>query len=131
FSNISMPSVSATVLSLYTLARTQTASARARIDTQAPCCMKRSAIAACRESSRAIILTMTFESAAPMPLPNVLSNSVLQLLKSSSLRRSFREQRPMDVHGRILARATDNDLIAVLVPFQDRTRADSKFAANL
>jgi hypothetical protein len=39
------------------------------------------------------------------------------------------EQCPMDILGTEAAGTTDNDLVALLLPFQDRARADAELSA--
>src|SRR5213594_3257759 len=69
-------------------------------------------------------------STAGFALPGASPDSLFHVIDSSRFRRPLREQRAMDVLGRKPSRAPHDDLIAVLVPFQDRTRANAKLLAN-
>src|SRR5207249_7065115 len=78
-----------------------------------------------RASSRVMRRTRTLVSAAGIALPGASPDPLFHVIDSSRFRHPLREQRPMDVLGHKPSRAPHDDLIAVLVPFQDRTRADA------
>ena len=75
--------------------------------------------------------TKILVSTARMTLSDVLLYPPFQFLESSRCGRPFREQRPVYVLRRKPARAPDDDLIAVFVPFQNRPRAYAELAANI
>jgi hypothetical protein len=54
-----------------------------------------------------------------MTLSDVTSDALSQFLEASSRRRPVPEQRPMDILGTEAARTTDDNVVAVLLPFQD------------
>jgi len=64
-----------------------------------------------------------------MPLAYVLANPCLELLRASLLRRPG-EDGGVNFGRRISAGATDDDLIALILPFEHRTRSETEFLAD-
>jgi hypothetical protein len=66
-----------------------------------------------------------------MALYYVLPDTVFQFSESSRFRRSAREQLPMDVLGRKLARAPNEDFAALLIPLENRSRTDTQLSPDV
>src|ERR1035438_4723508 len=107
------------------------ASASARTDTQAPFSTKLAACPACAALSRVMSLTRTLASMARIALAHVPLNPLFHLIDCPGFRRPLREQLPMDILRRELARAPHDNVSARFVPLQNRpdrksTRLNSK-----
>src|ERR1035438_4317836 len=83
----------------YTVVSTQVASARARIDTQAPGLTKTSAEAAWRGSSRVMSRTRTLVSTARIRFPDPTPDPLLHFIDSVGCGRLLWKQCPMNVFG--------------------------------
>lgn len=94
-----------------------------------PVLYKLSAEAVWRESSMVIRRTRTFVSTARITPACVVPDAFFQLIDTPRFRCPRTGQLPMDIRGTEAARTTDNDLVAVLFPFQDRARTDAKPSA--
>jgi hypothetical protein len=56
---------------------------------------------------------------ARMTLSDVTPDALSQFLEASSRRRPVPEQRPVDILGTEAGCATDDNVFAILIPFQD------------
>lgn len=65
-----------------------------------------------------------------MAFTNVIRNPLFQLFQSAALWPRL-ENRVMDVIERITPGFSDDDILAMLFPLEDRTRTDSQLAADL
>jgi hypothetical protein len=54
-----------------------------------------------------------------MTLSDVTPDALSQLFEASGHRRPGPEYRPMDIFGTEAARTTDDNVVAILLPFQD------------
>src|SRR5713101_6324734 len=108
----------------YTELSTHVASTSTRCETHAPRATKVSAAATCFASSRVTSRTSTFVSTARMAPLHVRAHAGFHLLDAAGPRGALREQGPMEVFGGIAPGAANDDFLALLVPFQDRARAD-------
>ena len=71
-----------------------------------------------------------FASLARMTFSDVPSNAFLQFIKSARRFGVLGKQFLVDLLGSILPGPADNNCFTLLVPFQDRTWADSELSAN-
>src|SRR6185295_1589822 len=113
----------------YTDDKTHRASTRTRCDTQTPAATKASAAAVCSASSRVARRTRTLVSTARMTGFHVAARPLFEVLQRLRLRR-LGEQGTVHIFGRIAARPPDHDASALLLPFQDRSRADAEPTAD-
>src|ERR1035437_328293 len=97
--------------------RTHAASATARTDTHAPCSMKRSATAVCLALSRVNSRTSTLVSTASIALCDTPPDCLLHLLDRRPFGWPVWKQSLVNVQGRILPCALDDNLIALFLPF--------------
>src|SRR6476661_2441349 len=74
--------------------------------------------------------TTTFVSAARMSPPHVSTKAVLQLGKTPPLRWSFGKYCPVRVLRRGAPGAAHDNLLAVFVPLEHRSRPDAKAPAH-
>src|ERR1051326_6518222 len=116
--------------SWYTAARTHVASRSTRCETQAPFSTNASAAASCRTSSRVTSRTRTFASTARMPPLYVRPNAPFELSEPPGVRRTFRKHRPVHVLRRESSSTPYDDLLPLLVPFQNGTRSDSELLSH-
>src|SRR5450756_145709 len=107
------------------------ASASANTDTHAPCCIKASATATCLGSSLVSNRTRTFLSTARMASPDVPQDALLQFAQPSWCGVRVPEELPVNLYGTVPPRSPDHHRVPLFVPFQDRTRPDTEFPANL
>src|ERR1017187_4441528 len=98
------------------------ASASVSTETHAPFSIKLSADAAWRESSLVIRRTRTFVSTARMTLSDVTPDALSQFFEASGRRRPGPEHRPMDILGTEAARTTDDNVVAIRLPFRSGER---------
>ena len=90
-----------------------------------------SAAETCLGSSRVTNRINTFVSTARMPASNVPFDSFFQLPKRLPLGRPFGEQSSVHVIGCNLSRFSDNDPVAVLIPFEHGTGSYPEPATDL
>src|SRR6266542_1208285 len=114
----------------YTSLSTHMASTSTRCETHAPRATNASAAATCFASSRVTRRTSTFVSAARMAPLDVPPHTLFHLGDRPGPGRP-RKQRLMNLGRGERARATDNDLLAILVPLQDRARPDTELLPDL
>src|SRR5580704_7965767 len=101
------------------------------METHAPSAMNASAATACRASSRVRMRIRTLVSTARMALYHVLPYTVLQFSESSRFRRSVREQLPMDVLGCKPSGSPNEDLAALLIPLENRSRTNTQLPPDV
>jgi hypothetical protein len=113
----------------YTASRTQVVSASTRCETHAPPAVNFSAAPTCSGLSRTMSCTTTLVSTARMPLADVLSDCVLHVHRPlwSCV---IGKQCVVDILRCITPCPANDDLIALLVPFEYGTGADAEFLAN-
>src|SRR5690349_3297745 len=100
-------------------------------ETQAPWATKVSADAVCFGSSLATRRTRTFVSTASMTICDGGANALPELGQRLTRGRARREQRAVEIFGRVLSGAPNGDVIAASFPFQRGARPNAKFAPNL
>jgi hypothetical protein len=68
---------------------------------------------------------------ARMALSDVLPNPLFHFIERARFRGPLRKQCAVNVLGSKPARAPDDDFVAVVVPLENRSGADSKFPPNI
>jgi hypothetical protein len=65
-----------------------------------------------------------------MTIPDALPDTSFHVIDRPRFRRLLGEQRTMDILGREPGRPPHDDVLSILVPLQDRARADAKPLTN-